>query len=154
MLTRARRAGSVVHPVLVVFSLGLLATSVLFDVVGLVSRQGVWTAVALGDLEAGLAGSAVAGGIALMAVAGTLRGSRGRRLVVARAAQWGAIGIFSVTLASRRMGHAATPGAASVVLATGGLALAVLAAWLSSTLDGRLDGAQGRTARTKPSARW
>jgi len=155
MLTRGQRDGSTVLPVLVVFSVGLLATSALFDAAGLASGQSAWTAVALRDREAGLAGGVAVGILALAAVAGTLPGSGERRLALGWvAAQWGVIGLLVEGLALRGSGQEAGPGACRVALSTGGLALAVLAAWLSSVLDERLRGAQGRTARTKPSARW
>ncbi len=142
-------------PVLVVFSVGLQAMGVFFAVVGLASRQSVWAAVALRDLEAGLAGSAAAGILAVAAVTGTAPGSRARRLAVGRAAaQIGAVALLGAALVREWSGRAAAPEPGLVVLATGGLGLAALAVWLSRELDGRLGDAQGRTARTKPSARW
>ncbi len=134
------------QPVLAFFSVGLLATSVLFDAVSLGSRQAAWAAVALRDLQVGVATGLAAGILALAAVRGTLPGSRQRRLAVGRAAaQWGALGFFAVAW----MGRSAA-GAGTVALSTGGLALAAGAAWLTAVLEG----AQGRTARTNPSARW
>lgn len=140
------------HPVLVVFSLGLLAMSVLFNAVGLASRHAVWATLAVQNLEAGLAGGAAAGMFALASVAGTPAGSRARRLVTfGTAAQLGGLGLFGAALTVRRVGQSPFPGTGLVALAAGGLALLALAAWLSFELDGA---PHGRTARTNPSARW
>ena len=42
MESKAKILGHPIHPILIVFPLGLLATSVIFDIVGLVSQVPRW----------------------------------------------------------------------------------------------------------------
>src|SRR5258705_8799722 len=43
MESRARFLGHAIHPILIVFPLGLLSTAVLFDVLHLITRNPVWS---------------------------------------------------------------------------------------------------------------
>jgi uncharacterized membrane protein len=44
--SRAKLLGHPVHPMLIVFPLGLLATAVIFDIIGLATRDGTWSGMA------------------------------------------------------------------------------------------------------------
>jgi uncharacterized membrane protein len=123
--------------VLVVFSLGLLATSVLLDVAGLALRQSVWADAARRDLQLGLAGGAAAGLFALAAVVRSLPGSRARRLTLLRAAaQLASLGLFTGALALR---GATFPSTTALCVSAVGLALAAFGAWLALEIAARLD---------------
>ena len=137
MPIHARWARSAVHHVLVVLSLGLLATSVLFDAVGLASRQTVWADAARRDLQVGLAGGAAASVFALAAVIGSLPASRERRMTLLRAAaHLSSLGLFACALVLRR---GRFPSTAALVLCAAGLALGALSAWLSTEIAARLE---------------
>ena len=56
MESRVKVAGHPVHPMLVVFPLGLLSTAVIFDVIYLVSDHSQWTVAAYYMIGAGLVG--------------------------------------------------------------------------------------------------
>jgi uncharacterized membrane protein len=60
MESRAKLFGHAIHPVLIVFPLGLLATAVIFDVVSLVSGGAVFSTVAYWLNASGLIGGALA----------------------------------------------------------------------------------------------
>src|SRR5919205_182152 len=60
MESRAKFAGHPVHPMLIVFPLGLLATAVIFDIIYLVSNSSQWTLVAYYMIGAGVIGGAAA----------------------------------------------------------------------------------------------
>lgn len=127
------------HAVLAVFSLGLLATSVLFDVVGLATRRTVWAEIAYQDLLAGLAGGAAAAVLALVAVARTPPTARSRPATVLRAsAQVSAVTLFGGALAVRLMDRTPFPSTTGVILASAGLALGAVAGWLTIELARRL----------------
>ena len=139
MRTRARGAGEPVHAVLAVFSLGLLATSVLFDVVGLASHRPVWGEVASQDLVGGLAGGAAAALLSLVAAARTPLVSRSRPAAVLRAsAQVSALVLFGGALAVRHMDRGPFPSTTALVLSAAGLAAGAVAAWLTIELASRL----------------
>jgi uncharacterized membrane protein len=46
MESRAKLLGHPIHPMLIVFPLGLLGTAVIFDIVGLVTHKTEWSLVA------------------------------------------------------------------------------------------------------------
>jgi uncharacterized membrane protein len=60
MESKAKVAGHPVHPMLIVFPLGLLATAVIFDIIYLVSNNSQWTLVAYYMIGAGVIGGAAA----------------------------------------------------------------------------------------------
>jgi uncharacterized membrane protein len=141
MRDRARWAGGAVHTVLGVLSLGLLATSVLFDVVGLALRRPVWADAARGDLQAGIAAGVLAAVLSLVALAGTRPGSSARQLGVLRTTTEGsALVLFAGALAARTTDPGPFPSTAALVLSAGGLALGAVAAWLGAELAGRVEG--------------
>ena len=60
MESKVKFAGHPVHPMLIVFPLGLLATAVVFDIVYLVSSSSQWTLVAYYMVGAGVIGGLAA----------------------------------------------------------------------------------------------
>ncbi len=60
MKSKARILGHGIHPILIVFPLGLLGGSVAFDVVRIVTHGGEWANVAFWMIAAGLIGGVVA----------------------------------------------------------------------------------------------
>lgn len=60
MESRAKLFGHAIHPILIVFPLGLLATAVVFDVVHLISGGSVYAVVAYWMMTAGLIGGVLA----------------------------------------------------------------------------------------------
>ena len=80
MESKAKILGHPIHPILIVFPLGLLATAVIFDIVGLVSRDPRWA-----EFATYLTAAGVVGGL-LAAIPGTIdwlaipRGTRAKRV--------------------------------------------------------------------------
>src|SRR5437764_15366869 len=60
MESKAKLLGHPVHPMLIVFPLGLLATAVIFDVIALATGNGAWSGIAYYLIPAGLIGGLVA----------------------------------------------------------------------------------------------
>ncbi|MGH3658375.1 MAG: DUF2231 domain-containing protein, partial [Micromonosporaceae bacterium] len=61
MESRAKFLGHGIHPLMIVFPLGLLSTSVIFDVIYLVTGRTGFTVASAYAIAAGLIGGAVAG---------------------------------------------------------------------------------------------
>lgn len=138
MPVRARPGGGAVHTVLAVFSLGLLATSVLFDVVGLLSGHAVWAEIAVRDLLLGLVTGVASGALSLAALVRTAPASSARPAVVLRAtAQGGGLALFGSALALRRLDPGPFPSPTALVLSAAALALGAIAVWLTLELAGR-----------------
>ena len=60
MESRAKLFGHAIHPVLIVFPLGLLATSFIFDIIHLLTGNGYWSDLAFWLIAAGVIGGLLA----------------------------------------------------------------------------------------------
>ena len=60
MESKAKMFGHAIHPILIVFPLGLLATSVIFDVVYLLTSSPTWHIVSFWMITAGIIGGLLA----------------------------------------------------------------------------------------------
>jgi uncharacterized membrane protein len=139
MKTRARLMGHAIHPMLVVFPLGLFTTAVVFDLVELITGNVTFAQVGFWDITAGLIGAvlaALAGLADWISVPSRTRakavGMRHGLLNVAVTV------IFLIAWAMRisRDGHVA--GGGIFILELIGLIIAVAAAWLGGELVQRL----------------
>jgi uncharacterized membrane protein len=138
MESKVKLFGHAVHPILIVFPLGLLATAVVFDAVGWMTDNGRWPEVAFWMITSGLIGgvaSAVFGLIDWLAIPS---GTRAKSI-----GMWHGLGnvvvmlLFGVSWALRQS-NPADPGALPVALSLGGAALALVTGWLGGELVGRL----------------
>jgi uncharacterized membrane protein len=138
MESRARFAGHPLHPMFIVFPLGLLATAVIFDLIALVTHASRWTEVAYYLIGAGVIGglaAAVPGWIDWFAIPARTRAKRiglihgvGNVTVVV---------LFVVSWLLRRDDPAAPPTGA-VVASLLGLAILVITGWLGGEMVDRL----------------
>jgi uncharacterized membrane protein len=76
----ARAFGHPVHPVLIVFPLGLLATAVIFDIIRLATGNATWSNVAFYMIAAGVIGGLVAAVFGLVDWLGITSGTRAKRV--------------------------------------------------------------------------
>ncbi|HET6261102.1 MAG TPA: DUF2231 domain-containing protein, partial [Chloroflexia bacterium] len=60
MESRVKLLGHPIHPMLIVFPLGLLAMAVVFDIVYMITGDAVFAQVAFWDIAAGIVGGLVA----------------------------------------------------------------------------------------------
>ena len=138
MESKAKFAGHPIHPMLVVFPLGLLATAVVFDVVFLISENSEWAVVSYYMIGAGVVGglaAALFGWLDWLAIPG---GTRARRIGL-----WHGLlnvtvlGFFALSWFLRR-DNPALPPTGAVVAAMAAAAITVVAAWLGGELVNRL----------------
>ena len=138
MESKAKILGHPVHPILIVFPLGLLATAVIFDVVALVSNAPRWAEFATYLIAAGVVGgllAAVPGTIDWLAIP---RGTRAKRVgLIHGVGNVIVVGLFLVDWLLRRETPAAPP-TGSVAAGLIGLGLALFTGWLGGELVGRL----------------
>lgn len=80
MESRAKAAGHAVHQQLVVFPLGLLATAVVFDVIGLIGGDGRFTSAAYLMIAAGVIMGLVAAVFGSIDFAAVPKGTRAKRI--------------------------------------------------------------------------
>ncbi len=134
----AKLFGHPVHPMLVVFPLGLLITSLVFDFIRMGTGDGAWSLVGFYMIGAGIIGgllAAVFGAIDFWAIPRNTR---------AKAIGWWhgignviVVGLFIVSWFVRRAAPANPPSIA-VILSVLGVALGAITGWLGGELVDRL----------------
>ncbi len=138
MDSRAKLLGHPVHPMLVVFPLGLLGTAVVFDIAHLATRNGYWAGLAFWLITVGLIGGLLAGVFGFRDWLAIPRGTRAKAI-----GAWHGGGnlvvlvLFAVSWILRRPAPGEPPLAA-FVLGLAGLGLASVTAWLGGELVHRL----------------
>jgi uncharacterized membrane protein len=138
MESRTKLFGHAVHPMLVVFPLGLLGTAVIFDVIRLATGNGYWSEIAFWMVAAGIAAGFIAapfGAIDWLAIPAGTRASRigflhglGNLIVLA---------LFALSWWMRRD----APGLPSMLALSAsflGFFLALVTGWLGGELVDRL----------------
>ncbi len=138
MESRAKIFGHAIHPILIVFPLGLLSTAVIFDVIYLATGSGRWADISFWMIAAGVIGGLVAavfGTIDLLAIPPHTRAQAiglwhgGGNVVV--------MILFGVSWLLRR--NAPTnPDTMAIILSFAGAGLSLLTGWLGGELVERL----------------
>ena len=139
MRARLRIAGQPVHNMLIVFPLGLLATSFFFDLAWLALGREQLAIVAWWMIFAGVIGSVVA---SLFGLIDWLAIPRGTRAWVLGAWHGGGTTLVSILFAVSwvlRRDVPAHPDGAAVALSAGGVLLSVITGWLGGVLADRME---------------
>jgi uncharacterized membrane protein len=138
MRSHVRLLGHPVHPMLIVFPLGLLATSLIFDLVALASGNASWAGASFYMIAAGVLGgllAAVFGAIDWLAIPS---GTRAKRIGLWHGAgNVVVVGLFALGWLLR-WNEPAAPGAASMDLSVAAVTLALITSWLGGELVDRL----------------
>jgi uncharacterized membrane protein len=138
MESKVKFAGHPVHPMLIVFPLGLLATAVIFDIIYLVSNNPQWTIVSHYMIGAGILGGLAAALFGWLDWFAIPSGTRAKRIGL-----WHGLGnvvvlgLFILSWVLRR-GDPSTPPTGAIVAGLGGVVIALLTAWLGGELVDRL----------------
>ena len=139
MKPRARLLGHPIHRVLIVFPLGLLATSFFFDVAWLMRGRDQLALVAWWLIFAGVVGGAAAALFGVIDWLAIPRGTRARRV---GALHGGGMGIVAVLYAASwllRRDAPADPERVAILLSGLGVLLTVVTGWLGGELADRLE---------------
>lgn len=139
MESHAKAAGHALHPILIVFPLGLLSASVLFDVAYLFTDAREFSIVSFWTIVGGLLGgliAAVPGWIDWFAIP---TGTRAKRVgLVHGAGNVVVLILFAISWLLRRDEPSYVPSTMALVLSFAGFGLAALTGWLGSELVERL----------------
>ncbi len=138
MESKAKLAGHPIHPMLIVFPLGLLATSFIFDLIHLASRADPWGYASFYMIGAGIIGALLAAVFGLVDWLAIPRGTRARRVGALHGV--GNLAVVGLFIASWgiRYGNPASTAAGQVVLSLIGVLLALVTGWLGGELVDRL----------------
>lgn len=139
MESRAKAFGHALHPMLIVFPLGLLATAVIFDIIYLFTdRQGL--AMAAGYMiAAGIIGGLVAAIFGLMDYLKVPAGTRAKRVGALHGlGNLVVLALFAISWAMRAAAVDWEPSAGALFFSFAGVVLALGTAWLGGELVERL----------------
>jgi uncharacterized membrane protein len=139
MESRFKLLGHPVHPMLIVFPLGLLSTAVIFDVLYLLTSNEELAIVAFWAIAAGVIGGLAAALFGLWDWLGIPAGTRAK--VVGAWHGGGNVvvtALFAVSWLIRRDDPTYLPDLAPLLLGVAGAALALVTAWLGGELVYRL----------------
>jgi uncharacterized membrane protein len=139
MESKARALGHPVHPMLVVFPLGLLTGASLFDSLYLFTRRRRYSAAAFWTLSAGLAGGLLAALFGTVDYLAIPRGTRARIVGITHGA--GNALVVLLSLASwlmRRRPERHVPSIGALVFSLFGVGLSFVTGWLGGELVYRL----------------
>ncbi|MFL5493266.1 MAG: DUF2231 domain-containing protein [Gemmatimonadales bacterium] len=138
MESHVKVAGHPLHPMLIAFPLGLLATAVIFDLIALVTHASRWTEVAFYLIGAGVIGglaAAVPGWIDWFAIPARTRAKRIG--LIHGSGNVAVVALFVVSWVLRR-DNPAVPPTGAVVAGLLGLAILFITGWLGGELVDRL----------------
>ncbi len=138
MESRAKLFGHPIHPMLIVFPLGLLATSLAFDIVHLITGTGFWARAAYWMIAAGLIGGVLAAPFGLIDWLAIPRGTRAKTIGLWHGAGNAVILVLFLLSWLLRRPDPAAPGGIPVVLSVIGVGMALVTAWLGGELVDRL----------------
>jgi uncharacterized membrane protein len=153
MESKVKFAGHPVHPMLIVFPLGLLGAAVIFDIVYLISDNTRWAVAAYYMIGAGIVGGLAAALFGWIDWLGIPPGTRARRIGL-----WHGVGnvvvvvLFILSWMLRR-GHPELPPTGAIVAGLSAVILSLLTAWLGGELVYRLGvGVDGGAHLDSPSS--
>ncbi len=132
-------AGHAIHPMLIVFPLGLLTTAVIFDVIYLVTDRPGFTVAAAYVIAAGVIGGLVAAVFGLADWLAIPAGTRAKRIgLVHGVGNVVVVVLFAVSWLLRRGAEAWEPNALALILGFVAVALAGVTGWMGGELVERL----------------
>lgn len=138
MQARARLFGHPIHQMLIVFPLGLLATSLFFDIAWLATRNSVFAVTAYWMIFAGVIGALVSAVFGLIDWLAIPSGTRAKMIGLWHGA--GNLVVAGLFIASwfLRRSNPGAPMTPTIVLSAIAVCIALFTGWLGGELVGRL----------------
>ena len=139
MESKTKLFGHPVHPMLIVFPLGLLATAVIFDVIYLVGGNAAFTTASFYMIAAGVIGGLLAALFGFIDWLALPNNSRAKSI-----GAWHGIGnvvivtLFAISWLLRRDNLNFVPGGLALALSFAGVVLALVTGWIGGELVYRL----------------
>ena len=139
MESRVKLLGHPIHPMLIVFPLGLLATAIVFDIVYMVTGNAGFATVAFWNIAAGIIGGLAAALFGLLDWLAIPAGTRAKQVGL-----WHGVGnvvvvgLFAVSWWLRSDEAGNLPSTLAFVLGLAAVLLALVTGWLGGELVDRL----------------
>ena len=138
MEARAKLLGHPIHQMLIVFPLGLLGMSVVFDLIYFANGDQVFEAVAYWMMIAGIVGGLLAAPFGLIDWLSIPAGTRAKRVGAMHGLGNVVVLLLFVGSVLLRRGEGAVPPTAAYVCSFAGVLLSLVTAWLGGELVDRL----------------
>src|SRR5579884_2512818 len=135
---QARLLGHPVHPMLIVFPLGLLATAVAFDIVGLVQGYASWFGISYWMIAAGIIGGLCAAVFGLIDWVGIPSGTRAKTIGLQHGGTNVVVVLLFIVSWFLRGAPSAVPSNGAFTLSFIAVVLALVGGWLGGELVDRL----------------
>ena len=132
MQSKAKLLGHPVHPMLIVFPLGLLATAVAFDIVGLVAGDNSWFGISFWMISAGIVGGLLSAIFGLVDRWAIPSGTRAKAIGLWHGAGNVIVVLLFIVSWSLRIPAATQPTTGALILSF--VALALVTGWLLGEL--------------------
>lgn len=138
MESKAKLLGHPIHNMLIVFPLGLLATSIVFDLVYLITKNGQWAFVSFWMIVSGIVGGLLASPFGLVDWLAIPPGTRAKTVgAIHGLGNVGVLLLFGIGWLLR-MKEPTAPDTVALGLSGAGFALSFLTGWLGGELVNRL----------------
>ncbi|MDQ4080947.1 MAG: DUF2231 domain-containing protein [Gemmatimonadota bacterium] len=138
MESRAKLFGHPIHQQLIVFPLGLLVTSVVFDVIYLITKNSMWTVVAFWMIVAGVAGGLAAAPFGLWDWIAIPNGTRAKRIGLLHGVGNVILLLLFAAGLMLRKDNTASPEGFALLLSAVGVVIGAVTGWLGGELVTRL----------------
>jgi uncharacterized membrane protein len=138
MESKIKVAGHPFHPMLIVFPLGLLATAVAFDIVGLISKDAQWFNTSFWMIAAGIIGGLLAALPGLVDWWAIPRNTRAKSIGLWHGAGNVVVVLLFIISWFIRRGNNNAPTNGALVLSFAAVVLALITGWLGGELVDRL----------------
>ena len=138
MESRAKLFGHAIHPILIVFPLGLLATGVVFDIIYLITGDPMFSIVSFWMISAGLIGGILAAPFGFYDWAHIPKGTRARSLGLIHGLVNTLVLIAFFISWFMRYSFPARPDITASIFSFIGVTLALVGGWLGGELVERL----------------
>ena len=138
MESRAKIFGHAIHPILIVYPLGLLSAAVVFDVIYLVTANPTWTTVSFWMIAAGIVGGLLAAVFGLIDFLYIPSGTRAKRIGLLHGLVNLGVMILFTGSWLLRWNSSEIPSTTAFALSFIGVGAALLGGWLGGELVERL----------------
>jgi uncharacterized membrane protein len=135
---QARFLGHPIHPMLIVFPLGLLATAVAFDIVALVQANSSWFAISYWMIASGIIGGLLAAVFGLIDWIGIPSGTRAKTIGLLHGGTMVVVVLLFIGSWFMRGSAANVPSNGALTLSFIAVVLALVGGWLGGELVDRL----------------
>jgi len=138
MESKAKLLGHPVHPMLIVFPLGLLATAVAFDIVALVQSDPSWFRTSFWMIAAGIIGGLCAAVFGLIDWLAIPAGTRAKSIGLYHGVLNVVVVLLFIASWLMRQQHNQVPSSGALAISFFAVCLALVAGWLGGELVDRL----------------